>query len=402
MRLLHCSILASSIFFLSITAVFAATKVAPAFNEELKTHGKEVYMHGWGGSERINSYITWAAQRIEADYGIKLKYVKSKDVTSIVSRILAEKAAGRNENGSVDIIWLNGDNFRAMKDNNLLYGPFVHELPAFRMVDTQKNPTTIMDFGTPTDGLEAPWGMAQLVFMYDSARLDKPPSNAQELLQLAKKYPHKITYGLPPDFIGTTFLKQLLCELIDDPAILQKPVTEVDFNKVTAPLWQYLDELHPYLWRDGKSFPAQHLSMNSMLDDGELLISMTFNRAYASAAILNGLFADTVRTYVHEGGTLRNTHFLAIPYNSNAKAAAKVVINFLLSPEAQAKKMDLTMWGDPTVLSMGRLSAEDQQLFKALPKGLATLTDEEIGIPLPEPHYSWTRPIEEAWLARYR
>ena len=68
-------------------------------------------MNGWGGSERINAYIEWAAERIEADYGIKLKYVKSKDVTSIVSRILAEKPLVVM-NGSVDIIWLNGDNFR--------------------------------------------------------------------------------------------------------------------------------------------------------------------------------------------------------------------------------------------------------------------------------------------------
>ena len=52
------------------------------------------------------------------------------------------------------------------------------------------------------------------------------------------------------------------------------------------------------------------------------------------------------------GGTIGNTHFVAIPYNSSAKEGAQVVANFLLSPEAQARKLDPTVWGDPTVLGL--------------------------------------------------
>ena len=40
-------------------------------------------------------------------------------------------------------------------------------------------------------------------------------------------------------------------------------------------------------------------------------------------------------------GAIGNTHFLAIPFNANAKEGAQVLINFMLSAQAQARKDDL-------------------------------------------------------------
>ena len=368
--------------------------------------GQTVFFNAWGGSEQINDYIDWTARQVGQRYGITLKHVKVSDVSSVVSRILAEKAAGRKEKGTVDLIWINGENFQAMKHNDLLHGPFVAELPSFQGVDPQQKPTTVVDFGEPVDGLEAPWGMAQLVFIYDQeafSRLNaKPPTSAISLLAFARQHKGRVTYPLPPDFTGTTFLKQLLIELTPDPNVLLKPVDQADFNAVTASLWHYLNELHPLLWREGKTFPANNMLMTPMLDDGEILLSMNFNPSYASSAIVSGELPETVRTYVHDNGTLGNTHFLAIPFNSSTTAAARVVINFLLSPEAQALKANPDAWGDPTVLSMDRLTVEQRKLFNDLPMGPATLSSDALGRTLPEPHGSWTVALEQAWLSRYR
>lgn len=49
-------------------------------------------------------------------------------------------------------------------------------------------------------------------------------------------------------------------------------------------------------------------------------------------------------------GMIGNVHFVTIPANANASAAAKVVANFLLSPDAQLRKADPAVWGDPSVL----------------------------------------------------
>ena len=231
--------------------------------------------------------------------------------------MVAEKAAGRTEGGSVDLIWLNGENFAAMKSQDLLFGPFVDRLPNFRYVDTVGKPTTLVDFTIPTDGLEAPWGMAQFVFLYDTEVVADPPRSIPALLDWAKAHPGRFTYPAPPDFIGSTFLKQVLIELTPDPEVLQRPVNEADFAAATAPLWHWLEEIRPYLWRKGATFPESGPALHQLLDDGEVDFSMAFNPAEASAAINAGRLPESVRTFILEAGTIGNTHFVAIPFDAS-------------------------------------------------------------------------------------
>ena len=359
--------------------------------------GQTVYFNAWGGDPRINDYISWAAGEIDKRFSITLNEVKLKDTSEAVARVLAEKAAGRTDGGSVDLVWINGENFAAMKSNGLLWGPFTQLLPNFRLTDPERNPTLIRDFTVPTDGLESPWGMAQLTFFYDSAKVTLPPRSIPALLVFCQLHNGRFTYPAPPDFTGTTFLKQALTELLADPAPLQKPVAE--FDTVTAPLWSYLDELHPTLWRGGDAFPDSYTAQRQLLNDGEVDLYLAFNPADASSAIAQHLLPDSVRGYVPDAGSIANTHFLAIPFNASAKAGALVVANFLLSPEAQARKQDPAVWGDPTVLSLERLSAEERQVFDRLPQGIATPRD--LGRSLPEPHPSWVDALEHHWTARY-
>ena len=363
--------------------------------------GQTVYWNAWGGSERINDYIAWVATRLAAEHGVALRHVKLADTADAVSRVLGEKAAGKTAGGSVDLIWINGENFAAMKQQGLLFGPFAALLPNYRLVDTERKPTTTVDFTIPVDGMESPWGMAQIVFLYDTARISDPPRSIPAFLAWARAHPGRFAYPAPPDFTGSTFLKQALYELAPDPAMLQKPAAEADFAAATAKLWAWLDELHPRLWRSGKLFPQSDQIARQLLDDGEIDLTLSFNPGEGSSAIAQGLLPDTVRTYVLDRGTIGNTHFVAIPFNAAAKEGAMVVANFLLSPEAQLRKQDPAVWGDPTVLAMDKLAPEDRARFAALPLGLATLRPDELGRALPEPHPSWMTRIEDEWRRRY-
>ncbi|WP_321345555.1 ABC transporter substrate-binding protein [Breoghania sp.] len=367
-----------------------------------KARGETVYFYAWGGEPRINAYIGWAADQVVAKYGITLKQVKVDDTSSVVSRVLAEKAAGQTSGGAIDLIWINGENFAAMKREGLLLKEgWADKLPAWKHVDVAGKPTVINDFTVPTDGLEAPWGMAQLVFIHDTARLATPPRSLAALLDWAKANPGRFTYPQPPDFHGTTFLKQALYAVAPDRAALSAPVTDASFSAVSGPLFAYLDALHPVLWRSGRAFPQNSAAMMQLLADGETGIAFNFNPAAASNAIANGELPETVRTYVLDGGTIGNTHFVAIPFNSSAPAGAMVVADFLMSAEAQAHKQDPNVWGDPTVLAVGSLPADEKARFDALDLGIATLTPSELGRTLPEPHPSWTTRLEQAWSARY-
>jgi putative thiamine transport system substrate-binding protein len=362
--------------------------------------GQVVHFNGWGGDQRINDYVAWAAGEIMARAGIEVRHVKLADTAEAVSRIVAEMAAGRKTGGSVDLIWVNGENFAALKSRNLLFGPFVHLMPNFQKVDPEEKPTTILDFTIPTDGYEAPWGMAQLVFFHDSARVQEPPRSMAALKSWAEANPGRFAYPAPPDFLGTTFLKQALYETTADPMRLLRPAG-ADAMMATAPLWAFLDSLHPVLWRRGASFPKTSSEMRQLVADGETDIYFAFNPGDASSAIAQGLLPDTMRAFVPNAGSIGNSHFLAIPFNSSAYEGAMVFADFLLSPEAQARKENAELWGDPTVLSMARLSAEERKLFENLPRGIATPAPGELGKPLPEPHASWIPALEPEWLKRY-
>ncbi|SNZ20686.1 putative thiamine transport system substrate-binding protein [Cohaesibacter gelatinilyticus] len=364
--------------------------------------GQTVYWHAWGGGDRINDYIAWIGDEVKKQYGVTLKHVKVSDTANVVSQVVAEKAAGKDKGGSVDLVWINGENFASMKEKGLLLPQaWAPDLPNYRYADIKGKPTLTTDFTVPTDGLESPWGMAQLSFYYDSAVTKDLPKSATALLDWAKKNPGRFAYPKPPDFIGSTFLKQIALELAPDATVLSKQVTEETYKAVSEKLFAYLDELNPVLWRKGKAFPENVTSLKTMLADSEIDIAFTFNPGSASSAIANNELPGSVRSFVFENGTIGNSHFVAIPYNANAKAGAFIVANFLLSPEAQARKQDPNVWGDPTVLNIASLKSEDKARFDTLDLGVATLKPEEFGQALPEPHASWMERIEKDWTKRY-
>lgn len=352
--------------------------------------GQTVYFNAWGGSQEINEYLRWANTQLKEKYDVTLKHIKVADIAQTTQVLLAEKTASKETHGGVDLVWINGENFRSMKQNDLLYGPFTEKLPNWKFVD--KSLPIDKDFTEATNGLEAPWGVGQLVFIHDKETLKNPPKNFKQLLSLAKTYPGKVSYPQPPEFHGSSFLKAALIELTDDKDALYEPIDlktqQNKFDLVTAPLWAYLNELHPNTWQKGKQFPSGTSETVQLLDDRQLLLAITFNPNAANAAIENGKLVESAQTYAFEQGALSNIHFLGIPWNSSKKAGALVAINFLLSPEAQLRKADSTIWGDPSVLDLSMIednSTKGFSLYKSIP----------------EPHPSWLTSLELEWQKRY-
>lgn len=386
-----------------VTAVSAQAEPDPSNWEAVteEARGQTVYWNAWGGSDTINSFIAWIGDRVSEDYGVTLEHVKLSDTADAVSRVLAEKTAGKDEGGAVDLIWINGENFAAMKRQELLFGPWVEDMPSWANVDVAGKPAVISDFTVPTDGLEAPWGMAQVVFYYDTARIDTPPTTMEALAAYAAANPGRFTYPQPPNFLGSTFLKQALIEFVPDASVLQAPVEDADYDAATAAFWTFLDGLTPNLWRQGRAYPQNEARQIQLMADGEIDLAISFNPNEASNAIANGQLQDSVRSFIMEAGSIGNASFVAIPYNANAKAGAMVVANFIMSPEAQAMMQDPEVWGLGTVLDLARLSGNDRMRFDALELGIATLPPEDLGATLPEPHPSWMVRLEEDWTERY-
>jgi putative thiamine transport system substrate-binding protein len=366
-----------------------------------KARGQTVNWNAWAGDEKTNAFIMWVGEEVDRRYGVKVNHVKLKDTAEAVTRVVAEKAAGRDTGGSVDLIWINGPNFLAMKQQSLLYGPFTQVLPAFALVDTVRKRSNVIDFTIPVDGLESPWRMAQVVFVYDAKRVQDTPKSVPELLVWAKAHPGRLTHPSVRNFLGATFLKQALYELAPDAAVLQKPATDENFAGTTASLWTWYDQLRPMLWRQGKQFPENGPAQRQLLNDAEIDIMISFNPSEAAVAIAAGLLPDTVRTFVFAKGTIGNTSFVAIPFNAANKEGAMVVANFLLEPATQAYAQDFRQMGNFTVLDVARLSPEARARFEALPRSPALPTNAELGTTLLEPHPSWMTRVTAEWERRY-
>jgi putative spermidine/putrescine transport system substrate-binding protein len=126
---------------------------------------------------------------------------------------------------------------------------------------------------------------------------------------------------------------------------------------------------------------------------------MSYNPADASKKIHDGLYPETVRSFVFEEGTIANTHFVAIPFNASDKEGAMVVANFLLSPEAQFEKANPEVWGDLPAIDPTRLDDTWREKFAQQARGIATLSDEVLQAhQLPEPPSELLIRLEKGWV----
>jgi putative spermidine/putrescine transport system substrate-binding protein len=270
-----------------------------------------------------------------------LNTVPVSDIKDIVNKILLEKET-RQRDGSVDLLWINGENFKLMKDEELLYGNLTSVLPNFNQY-IKENP---LDFTEATNGLEVPFGKAQFVLVYNKDRVTEEIKTLDDLTQWIKNNPSRFTYPSIPDFTGSAFIRHFYYH---------------ETNGI-----ENLKSINPYLWRQGKTYPNSAGALDTLYSQGEVDFTMSYTPFHQIQKIRSGEFSDASKTLILEDGTLSNTHFLTIPFNSKEKAAALVAINYLISFEAQYEKMKPSVWGDLMVLQEKYLSEDEKAMIKSL------------------------------------
>ncbi len=371
-------------------AAFAATKWETILAE---ARGTTVQYAMWAGDEGRNRYFQGpVAETLRARYGITLRLVPCDDVAVIVNKLLNEKGAGRTTGGTVDLVWINGENFRTARQANLLWGPFADALPNIRFYPAAAR---ARDFGTPIDGYEAPWQRAQFVLACDTARVPAPPRSIEALRDWIKAHPGRFTYLAPPDFTGSVFLRHVLLHFAGAED-LQGGFDEERYRRAAAPTLAYLNEIRPFLWRRGETYPASPKEADRLFANNEIDFTMSYGPSFASERIARGEYPPTTRTFVFDSGTIGNYSYLAIPFNAANPAGALVVINHLMSFEhAMAQGRAL---GSLVPLSLDALSPEERAEADALPRGPATLSPAELAAhQRPEPDARYVDRLEKDW-----
>ena len=201
--------------------------------------GTTVTFYGWGGDENRNNWLnTTVADYVRENYDITLEVV-GMNIDEILAKLSGEKQAGA-KSGSIDMIWINGENFYSAKDNGLLWGPFTDKLPNMEAYIDLNDPETLNDFCMPIDGYEAPYAKAQMVMCADTAVTSDLPASAEELLAFCKANPGKVTYPALPDFTGSAFVRNIIYELCGWE---QFQTMEADHDTVKAAIEPALDYL---------------------------------------------------------------------------------------------------------------------------------------------------------------
>nr|WP_158972921.1 ABC transporter substrate-binding protein [Paraglaciecola sp. L3A3] len=364
----------------SLTAEVEQRENNPQWQQTLAAaKGQNVYFYAWGGSKPINDYLRWATREIARRYKIRLHHVKVADISEAVSRL---KAEGGNKS-AIDLLWINGENFSYLKQQDLLLGQLWADIPNSVLLATQVFPLK-NDFGVAIEGYEVPWGLGQFNLIansdiFNNSRTDN--LTPADILAAAKQHPGRISYPRPPEFHGTTFLKQLLVALSNkDPRLYLQATLEAQ-SALLPLLWNYLDRLHPLTWQQGKAFPSSNTEQLSLFQQKQLVMAVSFNPNELAKEQHAKRIADSAQRLYFNDGAITNSHNLAIPKGSQSPEAAKVVIHFLLSELAQKQKLTGS-WGDPSVIT--------------------PLLDDTSRLPAQqELHSSWQQVIEDTWQQRY-
>ncbi|MEX2532806.1 MAG: ABC transporter substrate-binding protein [Nitriliruptoraceae bacterium] len=321
--------------------------------------GATLDLHMWGGSTEINRFVDDVYGPRLAQQGITLNRVPLADTADAVNAVLAELEAGRSSNGSIDLIWINGDNFATMRQADALMTGWSQMLPNARLVDWD-DPAVALDAGLVVDGAESPWGSAQFQFVYDSARMkaSELPRTYGELADWIVANPGRFTYPAPPAFHGTRFVKQWFYAMNSGPDNWFASFDEAAYTKAAGPLWDLLDDLRPHLWRQGQTYPNDIADLDQLFANNEIDFTFTQLPAGIGANINAGTLPATARPFVFDTGTIADHHYLAIPVNASDPAAAMVFADLVLNPDLQAAKLDpANGWGDGLAIAVDRLDS---------------------------------------------
>ncbi len=329
---------------------------------EAQGRGQAVNMVMWMGDPLINRYMSaYVKPEVKRRFGIDLQIAAGQGA-GLVQTLAAEQQAGQPS--EADLVWINGETFYQLRQVDALLGPYVGKLPNAPLLDLQ-NPFINTDFQQPIAGMECPWGNVQFNFIYDSARVARPPRSFAELPAFVQAHPGQFT--IPNEFTGMTLLKSWMMALSGDPKLFRGKFDAAVYRKWSGALWRQINASKPYFWKQGQTFPEQLAPLHQLFANGEVAFTFSNNDAEVDNKVNQQVFPATARAYVPLPGTIQNSHYLGIVRHARHPEAALLVVNFLISPEAQLKKMDPDVWGDHTVLNLGALPAAQRQAFARLP-----------------------------------
>lgn len=338
----------------------------------------EVNWYYWGGSNAINAFTSgWLTDHMKG-LGIQLNLRHITNTRDAVDLALAEKAVGLSlGQGSVDAIWINGENFYTLGENDLLFGSFADKVPSSEnFVWDPSNPASganLFDFGYKTLAREMPWGSAQFICRINTAFVNPgdAPTTYQELESWLESNPGRFTYVSPPNWEGNTFIQSVAYQLNPDGTGHEpfmnsaQSLGAAEIARLTKPAFEYLKRIEPnLLGGNNPDYPKAPPANMALFGNGETDMYCGFGVGAVDAAIKNGEIPPTAQNHILPvGGLIQNKNFIGITGNAPNPAAALVLANAIGSVDGQLAWMGST--GGISGMDASVLSAENQERVAA-------------------------------------
>jgi len=359
--------------------------------------GQTVKLWMYGGDTQGNAYIDDVLAPAVAAEGVTLERVPVTDTGDALNRVLSELQAGRTDDGTVDLVWVNGDNFRTGKEAGAWLCDWTSLMPNLSLTASD-DPLLTKDFGTPVHGCEAPWSKAQFTFVYNSDVIADPPTTLEGVLAWAQAHPGRFTYPAPPNFTGSVFTREVLYSVSGGDDNVPVEFDQAAYDALTPALFDRLSDLAPSLWRQGNTYPANEQELNQLFADRQIDLTMTYGPATLTDLVEDGTFPPGTRVLTLEEGTVSNASFLGIPANAASSAGAMVVANVALSVEQQLAKANPSTWGQFTVLDRDALTPNDRAKFDSLPSSAVVPSYDVLSRNAnPELSAAWVPLLDEGW-----
>jgi putative spermidine/putrescine transport system substrate-binding protein len=364
-----------------------------------QARGQTVRWYAYGGDEAYNRYIDGHVTTELAALGVTLQRVPVADTADAVNKVLGEQQAGRTADGTVDAIWINGENFATGKQAGLWFCGYPAQLPNARYIDAA-DPAVARDFGVPVDGCEAAWTRSNSALVYDSARMG--PADVASLGALeawARANPGRFTYPAPPDFTGSMVVRTFLYDTAGGPAPLAGAFDEARFAPLADRLFARLEALEPALWRAGATYPTSQDAVEQLYATGEVAAYFTYGPGTVAAKVADGVYPAGTRAAVPDVGNIGNVANVAIPVNSPNKAGALVLANLLQDPRSQLRFY--AEGGVYPVVALDRLPDDLRRQFAAVPVSPSVPTlDQLTARAQPELEPAYVTAVDDGWTAR--
>lgn len=345
-----------------------------------------------GSNTTVNLYATEADEELRAWFSSKF-YKHLMETYNITMNIkvlsfddivytLEQDILNEVKDGGIDLLVLKDDEFRKLKEKNLLYPGIADKIPNMAENINVLDMDVSTEHGYPLDQYAVAFGREQMVLVFDEDVLENYPMNTEELMSFLEENPGRFTYPNPiTDEVGGEFVRTVIYEIIGAEKIemlITEDMTQEEIKTLIMPALDYLKALDDYLFKDDGKYFKHIEDVDQAFFAGDLYFTISSDFAYVTDAINNEYYPEGAKNFIFEEGTIMDTLYFAVPVNASNKTGSIISIHEMLSVDLQLDKYVPSNWGNLPILETNLMSEIDAEKFSKASVKRNTVRVEEL------------------------